>query len=81
MPTFSFTIGTLKMVDKNTSNKPSQSLDLNCTAKAARFLKRVERKEKVGRIARRLGMIIVLLNCKSVFVWAASQCNCDRRTV
>ena len=38
----------MKMVDKNTSNKPSQSLDLNCTARAIRFLKRMRGKEKIG---------------------------------
>ena len=47
----------------------------------AKLLQQVRSSEKSGRVARRLDMLIVLLNMKSIFTMAAATYSCDRRTI
>ena len=47
----------------------------------AKLLQQIRSSEKSGRIARRLDMLIVLLNVKIVFTMAAATYSCDPRTV
>ena len=47
----------------------------------AKLLQQVRSSEKSGRVARRLDMLIVLLNMKGIFTAAAAAYSCDCRTI